>query len=52
MASVGEEGESSGGVASPAGTTPFERTKRNGRAQFGDEIMYCCPACEGDLITL
>ena len=20
--------------------------------QFGDEIMYCCPACEGDLITI
>lgn len=23
-----------------------------GRKQFGDEIMFCCPACEGDLITL
>lgn len=22
------------------------------RRQFGDEIMFCCPACEGDLITL
>jgi septal ring factor EnvC (AmiA/AmiB activator) len=22
------------------------------RKQFGDEIMFCCPACEGDLITL
>ncbi|KAK8843491.1 hypothetical protein IAR55_007151 [Kwoniella newhampshirensis] len=20
--------------------------------QFGDEIMFCCPACQGDLITL
>ena len=20
--------------------------------QFGDEIMFCCPACDGDLITL
>ena len=22
------------------------------RKQFGDEIVFCCPACEGDLITL
>ena len=22
------------------------------RKQFGDEIMFCCPACDGDLITL
>ncbi|ORY29119.1 hypothetical protein BCR39DRAFT_598805 [Naematelia encephala] len=24
----------------------------DGRKQFGDEIVFCCPACEGDLITL
>ena len=22
------------------------------RKQFGDEIVFCCPACEGDLVTL
>ena len=22
------------------------------RKQFGDEIVFCCPACDGDLITL
>lgn len=22
------------------------------KKQFGDEIMFCCPACDGELITL
>nr|ADE10099.1 SMC prok B [Tremella fuciformis] len=26
--------------------------RNRGDKQFGDEIMFCCPACEGDLITL
>lgn len=54
MISLNEEDEGRrGSVSSPAGVTPMEgRSKKSGRAQFGDEIVYCCPACEGDLIML
>lgn len=39
-----------------SGLGPMESVSEDlgliGRKQFGDEIMFCCPACEGDLITL
>jgi hypothetical protein len=39
-----------------SGLGPMESVQEDlgliGRKQFGDEIMFCCPACEGDLITL
>jgi chromosome segregation ATPase len=39
-----------------SGLGPMESVEEDlgliGRKQFGDEIMFCCPACEGDLITL
>jgi chromosome segregation ATPase len=39
-----------------SGLGPMESVEEDlgltGRRQFGDEIMFCCPACEGDLITL
>jgi chromosome segregation ATPase len=41
---------------STSGLGPMESVSEDlgliGRKQFGDEIMFCCPACEGDLITL
>jgi hypothetical protein len=53
MVNLNEDDESQTGGASSAGGTPMEtKTKKSGRAQFGDEIVYCCPACDGDLITL
>jgi hypothetical protein len=39
--------ESGSGRSSPVLDAPARRQQ-----QFGDEIMYCCSACEGDLVTL
>jgi hypothetical protein len=52
MAAVGEEPEGDGagveGSTSPAHAYAHVQVPK----QFGDEIVFCCPACEGDLITL
>jgi hypothetical protein len=45
--SEGDEGE--GRMNGSVGLTPTHAPLRK---QFGDEIVFCCPACEGDLITL
>jgi small-conductance mechanosensitive channel len=37
------------GIASALG---FVNSRRKARQQFGDEIVGCCPACEGDIISL
>ena len=57
LGNVQEEGGSRRGSTSSTGTPGVEgkpaASKRNGaRLQFGDEIVFCCPACEGDLIEL
>jgi hypothetical protein len=46
MAPLLEEGDAS------ASSLAEGRTLRHVPKQFGDEIVFCCPACEGDLITL
>jgi chromosome segregation ATPase len=48
----GEGGEGGGSLAGLYGLDILGKTPAVGLAQFGHEIMYCCPACEGDLITL
>jgi len=44
MGLLAEEGEEEEAMETPS--------HMNSRKQFGDEIVFCCPACEGDLITL
>lgn len=47
-----------GHTSHASGATPANPTKgarldnTSVREQWGDEIMFCCPACEGDLINL
>lgn len=54
LGSLAEQNESRRSSVS----TPGEGGKKvangfsRGKQQFGDEIVFCCPACEGDLITL
>ena len=41
------------GTAGHGTSTPSKRLDSTSvREQWGDEIMFCCPACEGDLINL
>jgi hypothetical protein len=53
MAAVGEEAEGDGGVeGSTSSAHAYQHAHAHVPKQFGDEIVFCCPACEGDLITL
>lgn len=57
MGSVNEMDESSRrpSVTSNGAITPNKEALKGAttsRKQFGDEIVFCCPACDGDLITL
>jgi hypothetical protein len=57
LGNVPEDGDSRRASMSSTGTPGVEGkgavAKRNGaRLQFGEEIVFCCPACEGDLIEL
>ena len=45
------EGEASASPRRSDQSTPVVAQSQM-RKQFGDEIVFCCPACEGDLITL
>ena len=57
MDSLPENGDADGGGRKEAAkvetTTPkIVSGLGHVRRQFGDEIVFCCPACEGDLITV
>ena len=46
----GGSASSTSGAATPEIKKGFGAGHR--RMQFGDEIVFCCPACEGDLISI
>lgn len=55
MAALGEEpeGDGAGGAGVEGSSIPAHAYAHvQVPKQFGDEIVFCCPACEGDLITL